>query len=147
MTIHEPQLKPTPDPFFAVAEEQKPADVAAVEFPPQETPKEHEPAPAEFTGVRIYGDPQTCDPCRFLLRDLQFLRDNHDWTLSESATDFADWQFLPPLLHFRRFPLIEIYENGDLVDCLVGYSGDPEFAGRRDTLAELVARHPRNWKQ
>lgn len=137
--INEPKTTPEPDPFVTAIDEPKPEPAPAAELPPVE--------PAEFTGVRIYGDPKTCDPCRFLLSDLQFLRDFHRWTLSDSADVVADWQFLPSRGTERRLPLIEIYEGGRLIDCDIGYCAEPDFEMRRESLRELVASHPRNWSQ
>jgi hypothetical protein len=121
-------LKPVPDPFLNP--------------PDPEPPEVIQLEPVGFTGVRIFSDPATCNPCRNLDSDLQFLRENHGWTVSHSANVFADWQILPPRDTDQRIPLIEIWQGGQLVDTFAGYSEAETFAERRPALRQLVNAHP-----
>lgn len=127
-------LKPVADPFL------NPPDSA-----PEAAPEPVEPVPLKpvgFTGARIYSDPDTCNPCRNLDSDLQFLRENHGWTVSHSANVAADWQILPPRETDQRIPLIEIWNAGQLVDTFAGYSDAASFDERRPALRQLVNAHP-----
>jgi len=124
-------LKPEPDPMFQDNTANKPANE-----PPQVIPE-------PYTGVKIYGDANTCNPCRNLHADLRFLQENHGWTVSENETEPADWQFLPPGPDVRQIPLIEFWENGQCVRSSVGYSTAQEPEMRRDALKELCRQHPR----
>ena len=127
-------LKPVADPFL------NPPDPA-----PEPLPKPAEPVelkPVGFTGVRIFSDPGTCNPCRNLDSDLQFLRENHGWTVSHSANVAADWQILPARQTDLQIPLIEIWNDGQLVDTLAGYSDAASLDDRRPALLQLVNAHP-----
>ena len=113
--------------------------------PPEPAPEPAAPVPLEpvgFTGVRIFSEPTSCNPCRNLDSDLQFLRDNHGWTVSHSAKVAADWQILPPRETDQRIPLIEIWQGGQLVDTFAGYSNAETFDERRPALRQLVNAHP-----
>lgn len=125
-------LRPEPDPFFTAGE----SDTLPEPAEPQPL------KPVGFTGCRVYGDPETCNPCRFLHDDLRFLRECHGWTVSDSEAIAADWQFLPPRPTDSQIPLVETWIDGQLTDSQTGYTDDPEPAARRHVLLELVARHP-----
>lgn len=116
-----PALLPEPDPFVEVA----PVAVAG------------------FTGVRCYGNPSTCNPCRLLKTDLRWLAQNHGWSVSDRIDVPADWQFLPERATDERIPLIEFWRDGRLFDVWYGYSSAEDFEARKDALRELVRRHPR----
>lgn len=133
-------IQPIPDPAFteaapAVAE---PTPVPAVEYPPTEPTAE----PVGYTGIRVFGDPATCNPCRNLYSDLRFLRDSHGWTVSESEDIPAQWQFLPPRETDRRLPLIEVWSRGVLVESFSGYSCESDPQLRQPCLIALIAHHP-----
>lgn len=100
-----------------------------------------------FTGAIVYGNPQTCPPCRLLCEDLAWLRDQHGWTLSvrRRTGDFdpADWVLTLPDEQHDITPAIEYYEHGVCIAEHRGYSGSASDPGRRDELRAVVSKHPR----
>lgn len=128
--VHDPGPAVSADPFLQVLPAGAPVEAAP------------DPAFGGFTGARVYGDPQRCDPCRYLEADLQFLRDNYGWRLSRSADVPADWQILPAGGREGPIPLIEFWRDGVLVGSQVGYSCDSAFECRASVLRELCAAHP-----
>lgn len=128
---------PFPDPFL----NQEAETEAAANH---EIVKEPVPKSAGYTGIRVFCDPDTCNPCRYLVCDLQFLRDKHGWTLSESSRVDANWQILPPRTSDRRIPLMEIWRHGLLCETLEGYVDSDFEEDRRPALKRLVAAHPLN---
>lgn len=128
-----------------------PSDPIAVELPPVAPAAEQTPAPvpdpiSTYTGIRIYSDQATCNPCRNVHTDLVWLCENYGWTISESVRMNAHWQILPPRETDTRIPLIEVWTNGRLINTQTGYenSDDPEL--REAALAKLVRLHPRGRK-
>lgn len=135
--------KPEESPEFDV-----PAD-PIVDNMPVELPAVDEPAApvpdqiSSFSGVRVYGDPSTCNPCRYLAADIAWLCENYRWSMSESVTKNADWQLLPARETDQRIPLIEVWRNGRVVEWHLGYVDSEDPAAREAALIELVRLHPR----
>lgn len=117
-------IEPTPDPFI-------------------ETPQTK---PSGFTGIRVYGDPRTCNPCRLLDEDLHWLREKHGWTVSTSTQIAADWQILPVTSFNQRIPLIEVWRDGVVIHSEEGYSNSEDWELRKPALARLVKMHPKRMK-
>lgn len=135
--------KPAEPPEFDVPADPI-TDNRAVELPAVDEPPAPEPDPiSTFTGVRVYGDPATCNPCRYLAADIAWLCENYRWSKSESVTVNADWQLLPARETDQRIPLIEVWRNGSIVEWQVGYVSSDDPAEREAALIQLVQLHPR----
>lgn len=98
-------------------------------------------APTPFTGA-VVSVAENCEPCHWLLTDLEMLRIDHGWTLAEATENRpAQWIIEHDRPGITTFPLIEFYKDGQLVLSRIGYTASPNFADRRDSLVDLVATH------
>ena len=135
--------KPAESPEFDVPSDpivdNMPVELPAVDEPPAPVPDQI----SSFSGVRVYGDPATCNPCRYLAADIAWLCENHGWTMAETATQNADWQLLPARETDQRIPLIEVWRNGRIAEWHLGYVDSDDPATREAALIELVRLHPR----
>lgn len=173
----EPALLPTPDPMFTMVDElpdfdqtatpaehdqmqpliqaarvSESGDTRSTMKPVNQPTIEKPPQPAEqprsgFTGAIVFvkGD---CPPCENLVTDLQYLAQNHGWSLAdkELATitpkDKIDWV----ISHGEgapAYPTVEFYRDGELIGESRGYSLAGRFSDRREPLLNLIRSHPR----
>lgn len=156
----ESKLVPVPDPAFSAAQElpefepaseqtltplisQEPAPVSQSTLKPVQ---EEQPR-GGFTGALVFVK-SDCPPCHNLVTDLQFLAENHGWTIADAALierpaeSRTDW-IISAGPGAPVYPLIEFYKDGSLVGESRGYSLAVDFADRREPLLNLIRSHPR----
>lgn len=170
----ESTLLPTPDPMFTMVDDlpdfnqtATPADSGEILPLIQTAPiaesgdtrstmkpvAESPPAqPAEeprsgFTGAIVFVK-EDCPPCHNLVLDLQYLAQNHGWTLADKELttirpkDEIDWL----ISHGEgapAYPIVEFYRDGELIGESRGYSLQNDFRDRREPLLNLIRSHPR----
>lgn len=99
-----------------------------------------------YTGAIVYGDPSTCEACRYLDADLFWLAENYGWSVgargSPVYTGTEDWIFSLPEARHDRTPTVEYVVDGHVSEVLTGYSTDDSLDQRKLALKNIVSRHP-----
>lgn len=99
-----------------------------------------------YTGAKVYVS-ESCPPCEVLQQDLLMLCQHHKWSLQYLTADNADearadWVIIRNS-NVGRYPLIEYWDRGKVVDAIAGYvSGDVAPDTRDHELRLRIRAHP-----
>lgn len=99
-----------------------------------------------YTGAKVYVS-ESCPPCEVLQEDLLMLCQHHSWSLQyltaeKSNQARADWVIIRNS-NVGRYPLIEYWDHGKVVDAIAGYvSGDVAADTRDHELRIRIRAHP-----
>lgn len=123
----------TPEPLYT------PQPIETLKPISVEAPK---PEPKKFTGALVYVA-EKCPPCHYLETDIRYLVAHYHWSMADERTEkAADFVFTSRPSPSGQNPLIEYYQDGELIATAQGYSSQPAFVDRKAALRQILSAHP-----